>query len=185
MVSQAKGGCKECGSMTHTLIYHNRRPIKRTRIDTSKYEVKNIYIDKKGIIRAGKKPKVKRVSRSQLVKKLDSIFSQYIRQKESVDGMGRCVTCGDTKPWQQQQNGHFYTRGRYPTRWDEDNCHIQCVACNVFKKGNYIAYTMYMIDRYGREYVDNLEIKSKSTAKITSVELQEMIEKYKSMTKNA
>lgn len=169
MVSQAKGGCKECGSMTHTAMYHKpRKPIKRTAIKATK-----------------KKPKIKRVSRSQLVKKLDSIFSQYIRQKESVGGMGRCVTCGDTKPWQQQQNGHFYTRGRYPTRWDESNCHIQCVACNVFKKGNYIAYTMYMIDRYGREYVDNLEIKSKSTVKITSVELQEMIEKYKSMTNNA
>ncbi|MFK5282642.1 recombination protein NinG, partial [Lacticaseibacillus paracasei] len=78
------------------------------------------------------------------------------------------------------QNGHFYSRGRYPTRWHDDNCHPQCVGCNIFLKGNYINYTKYMIDTYGREYVDELEVLSKSTIKISTAELQEMIDKYQS-----
>jgi len=169
MVSQAKGGCKECGSMTHTKMYHNpKKPIKRTAVKKKKTT----------------KPKVKRITRSQLVKRLDTAFSQFIRLRDSVDGMATCVTCGDTRPWEYQQNGHFYTRGRYPTRWDEMNCSVQCVRCNVFLKGNYINYTMYMIDKYGREAVDKLEAKSKSTAKITSVELQEMIDYYKKVVAN-
>lgn len=129
------------------------------------------------------KKKIKRVSRGQLVKKLDIVYSQYVRLTNSVDGETNCVTCGDRKPWTQHQNGHFYTRGRYATRWDDMNCNPQCVACNVFLKGNYINYTMYMIDRYGREAVDNLERKSKSTIKLNTVELQEKIDYYKNITK--
>lgn len=120
--------------------------------------------------------------RAQLVRKLDSIFSQYIRLKASKDGYVSCVTCGVTLPVKEIQNGHFYSRGRIPTRWDEDNCHPQCVRDNIFLKGDYINYTKYMIDRYGREFVDQLEVKSKQTGKyITITEIREMIEKYKKL----
>ena len=61
------------------------------------------------------------------------------------------------------------------------NCHSGCYRCNVLLKGNYIAYTLYMIDRYGREAVDKLEIKAKSNTKITTVEIREMIDKYKKL----
>lgn len=122
--------------------------------------------------------KRKPVSRGQLVRKLDSIFSQYIRLKESADGYASCVTCGVTKPWKEMQNGHFFSRARYATRWDEDNCHVQDYRCNVALSGNYISYTKYMIDTYGREFVDALEEKSKSLPKITSIELKEMISLY-------
>lgn len=130
------------------------------------------------------KPK-KKLTRKQLVAKLDKVFSTYIRQSAAKNGYTVCVTCGDKDLWQNHQNGHFFTRGRYPTRWDETNCHVQCVRCNIFLKGNYIQYTLYMVDRYGREAVDDLEKKSKLSTKITSVELQELIEKYKNLTKSA
>lgn len=126
---------------------------------------------------------MKKMSRSQIVKKLDSVFSQYIRLSNSVGGDATCVTCGITKPWKEQQNGHFYTRGRYPTRWNEQNCHVQCVACNVFLKGNYINYTKYMIDRYGRAAVDELEVLSLSSQKISTPVLLEMVERYKAAVK--
>lgn len=63
------------------------------------------------------------------------------------------------------------------------NCHPQCARCNVFLKGNYINYTRYMIDRFGREAVDQLEVKSKSTIKISTPELEEKIEYYKKKVK--
>jgi hypothetical protein len=168
-MAQTNKICGICGTLGHSQFYCPSKPKK----PISKVSKKQKLV----------KPKVKRVTRSQLVKKLDTVFSQYIRQRDSIDGMATCVTCGDTRPWEYQQNGHFYTRGRYPTRWDEANCNIQCVRCNVFLKGNYINYTMYMIDKYGREFVDNLETKSKSNIKITTVELQEMIDYYKNITK--
>ena len=119
-----------------------------------------------------------KVSRGKLVRKLDSVYSQYIRLKDSVGGDATCVTCGITKPWKELQNGHFYTRGRYSTRWDDDNCHVQCYRCNVALKGNYIAYTKYMINRYGMDFVDELERKSLNSEKITTVGLAELIQFY-------
>lgn len=123
------------------------------------------------------RPKVK--SRSHLVKELDSVFSKYIRIVKSIDGVGKCITCGETDSWVYLQCGHFFTRGRYATRWDLDNCHIQCLRCNVFLNGNYINYTRYMIDRYGRKFVDELERKSLTTVKITTAEIKDMIQEYK------
>lgn len=169
-MAQTNKTCSICGTLGHSKFYCKSKPIK---------VIKRSPIKKTPVKKA--KKNTKRITHSQLVKRLDTIFSQFIRLRYSVDGMATCVTCGDMREWQQQQNGHFYTRGRYPTRWDEINCNVQCVRCNVFLKGNYINYTMYMIDKYGREAVDNLEIKSKSIAKITSVELQEMIDYYKKL----
>lgn len=121
----------------------------------------------------------KGVSRKALVSSLDKYFSQYIRLKDSVEGIATCVTCGDSKPWKEMQNGHYYSRGRFATRWDEDNCHVQCMRCNVYLKGNYIKYTLYMLDTYGREFVDELGVKSVNPAKISSIELKSKIEEYK------
>jgi hypothetical protein len=102
---------------------------------------------------------------------------------KSVNGIGTCVTCGNSKPWKEQQNGHFFSRGRYPTRWDIDNCHIQDAACNVFLKGNYINYTRWMIDTYGREFVDQLEVKSRQVLKIKTKEIIELIDFYRGEVK--
>ena len=53
------------------------------------------------------------------------------------------------------------------------------MRCNVFLKGNYVNYTLYMIDTFGREKIDELERKSLSTVKISTSELKEMIDYYK------
>jgi len=160
-----------CLSPFHSKMYHKpRKEIKRSPIKS-----------KLDCLPLKEKPKKKKApSRSQLVKKLDAVFSIYIRQRDDLIG---CITCGEVKVWKEMQNCHFYSRGQLPTRWDETNCHSGCYRCNVLLKGNYINYTKYMIDRYGREYVDMLEIKSKSNIKITSVELKEMIAKYTILTK--
>ena len=169
-----------CKSVFHTAMYHKeRKTIKRSEVKVPPIKIERLY---KAISRVSKK---KAPTRSQLVKKLDAVFSQYIRLKESIEIDGEryatCVTSGEQRPWKQLQCGHFYTRGRYATRWDEMNCHPQSYRDNVLLKGNYINYTRYMIDRYGREAVDELERKSLSTVKISSVELKEMIEKYKKL----
>ena len=125
------------------------------------------------------KKQAKTKSRSQLVKDLDKVFSQYIRLSESgADGYGICITCGDSKFWKEAQACHFFTRGRQATRWDEDNVHFGCYRCNVLLKGNYINYTRYMIDSYSREFIDELEFKSLNGDKITTPQLRDMIDHY-------
>lgn len=167
MVSQAKGGCKVCKSMEHTAVYHNRKTIKRLPV-------------KKKL----PGPRNKQESRSHLVKRLDSVFSQYIRQKYAVEGMTACVTCGIVKRWQEQQNGHYMSRGHLPTRWSEDNCAPQCYACNVLRKGHYVEYSLWMIDTYGVEKLEELKKRANSGVKITTIEIREMIDKYTLLIKS-
>lgn len=104
---------------------------------------------KKGLKRATyRKPAKKRTTRqkqpkkrksqslSSLKKKLDKVFSKYIRQKYAdKNGMVKCYTCSTVKHWKEIQNGHWIPRNNLATRFSEDNCRPQCVACNLFQKG--------------------------------------------------
>ena len=67
---------------------------------------------------------MRKVSRKSLVKKLDAIFSEYIRlRKANKQGIVTCYTCGKKAYWKGQgmQNGHFMSRKSYSTRWEELN----------------------------------------------------------------
>jgi hypothetical protein len=92
--------------------------------------------------------------------------------------MCTCVTCWDKKHYKEIQNGHFISRGNYKYRWDEDNCFPQCMPCNIYKSGNYIAYTLFMIWKYGKQKVEEIQ-NDKELIKISTPELREKIEEYK------
>ena len=122
----------------------------------------------------------KKPSRSKVVKQLDSVFSQYIRQREAVNEIATCFTCGKRDHWKRLQNGHFQSRKHYSTRWDEINCQVQCAGCNVFKYGEQFIFGQNLDIKYGLGTSNDLYIKAKKTVKISTVELQDMIKHYKS-----
>jgi hypothetical protein len=126
-------------------------------------------------------PSNKKVSRSKLVKKLDTIFSQYIRLKNSVNEKATCFTCGKVDHWKKLQNGHFQSRKHYSTRWDEVNCQVQCAGCNVFKYGEQYKFSVNLDAKYGEGTAEDLSIKAQQIVKISNFELEEMIKKYKSL----
>lgn len=74
-------------------------------------------------------------STSTLKKKLDAVFSQYIRHKYAKNGLVKCYTCSTIKPIKEMQNGHWIPRNVLATRFEEKNCRPQCVVCNMFNKG--------------------------------------------------
>jgi len=123
----------------------------------------------------------KKPSRSKLVKKLDAVFSQYIRLKDSVDEIATCFTCGKKDHWKKLQNGHFQSRKHYATRWDEQNCQVQCAGCNVFRYGEQFLFAKYLDERFYAGLSDELYIKSKQIVKFTNSEIEEMILKYKKL----
>ena len=114
-------------------------------------------------------------------KKADLIFSTYIRTLKSKYGMCKCVTCGIIKPIKQMQCGHYFPRNRLATRYHEDNCHVQCSGCNIFKHGNYTAYASYMFKEYGSAFMEDLEDLSRKTIKISISEYEDMIEGWQTM----
>ena len=123
----------------------------------------------------------KKPSRSKLVKKLDAVFSQYIRLKDSVDGYATCFTCGKKDHWKKLQNGHFQSRKHYATRWDEQNCQVQCAGCNVFRYGEQFLFAKYLDERFYAGLSDELYIKAKQIVKFTNSEIEDMILKYKNL----
>ena len=122
----------------------------------------------------------KKPSRSKVIKQLDAVFSQYIRQRDAVNEIATCFTCGKRDHWKRLQNGHFQSRKHYSTRWDETNCQVQCAGCNVFKYGEQFIFGQNLDIKYGLGTSNDLYIKAKKTVKISTVELQEMIKDYKS-----
>lgn len=79
--------------------------------------------------------KLENKSTKQLKKQLDSIYSEWIRRKYSVNGYTQCYTCYKILPWKEIQCGHFVSRKQLATRFDERNTRPQCVGCNIFGKG--------------------------------------------------
>jgi len=123
----------------------------------------------------------KKLTRSKIVKKLDSVFSQYIRLRESVNEISTCFTCGKQDHWKKLQNGHFMSRRHYSTRWDETNCQVQCAGCNVFKYGEQYKFSIELDIKYGSGTADKMLQQSKQIVKFSTMDLEDLIIKYKNL----
>ena len=68
-----------------------------------------------------------------------------------------CISCGSF--------GARFTAGHYRTvaaagslRFDLDNIHKQCVACNFNKSGNIVKYREALLDKIGLDRVEKIEM---------------------------
>jgi 5-methylcytosine-specific restriction endonuclease McrA len=122
----------------------------------------------------------KKPLRKTIITKLDIIFSQYIRLRYSKNEISECVTCGKQDHWKKLQAGHFVSRKHYATRWDEDNCQVQCSGCNVFRYGEQYLFSKYL----GADLSEELLMKSRKIKKFTDSELLDMIELYNEKVNN-
>jgi hypothetical protein len=121
----------------------------------------------------------KKISRSGLVKKLDAEFSVFIRRRYATHGKATCFTCDKIDDWNKLQCGHFQSRKHYATRWDETNCQVQCVGCNVYRYGEQYKFGIHLDQVHGLGTSESLLQKSRSEIKFKNYEIQEMIEYYK------
>ena len=117
---------------------------------------------------------------SKLKKELDSWFSKYIRLRDATDmGVAQCFTCGKIDHYKKLQNGHFQSRRYNATRWDNKNCQVQCVKCNMFGQGEQYKFGMYLDAKYGLGTSEELEILSKQPFKISRIDYVNYISYYK------
>jgi len=120
-------------------------------------------------------PKIKKPTRSKLVKKLDTVFSQWVRLSNADNNKNCiCITCNKTFFWKEIQAGHFMSRTHYSIRWDERNVKPQCVGCNVFKYGEQYKFSLFL----GKDAAEVLYLKSKEIVKFTNYELEDKINDY-------
>jgi hypothetical protein len=126
---------------------------------------------------------MKKLTRSKLIKKLDKVFSLYIRLRFAKNEIAQCFTCGKKDHYKRLQCGHFQSRKYYSTRYDEINCQVQCAGCNVFRYGEQFIFGKNLDLEYGSGCSESLYYKAKQIKKYTTTDIEELINKYNSLIK--
>lgn len=111
-----------------------------------------------------------------LTKKLDKVFSAYIRLRDTMpNGCFRCISCGQIKRFEQGDCGHYHSRTHMGTRWEPDNCHMECRGCNRASADHLIGYRRNLVDKIGLDRINRLEMMAHSQKHWMDFELQEKI----------
>ena len=128
------------------------------------------------------KKKMRTPSLATLTRKLDEVFSLYVRMRDSKPynhEYFKCISCGQVKPFEQMDAGHFIGRTHKSTRWDEDNVNGECRACNRMSADHILYYQRNLEQKIGRDRVDLLLVKGKQTKKWSVWELEQLVKYYK------
>lgn len=126
------------------------------------------------------KAKERLKTHSEWLNDLQKVFNKYIRLRD----IGKpCISCNNSLIGKYDA-GHYFSVGAYPNlRFNEDNVHGQCVACNQHKHGNSNEYSLMLPIRIGQERFDSLLKSRNEPLKLTTEEIKEKIAYYKSKTK--
>lgn len=123
-----------------------------------------------------------KAKRLRLIDRLDRVFSEWIRERDSHDGIFNCISCSLDKPIEQADCGHYHPRKNMGTRFDEKNCNAQCRHCNRFMMNDPLTIVTFkdnLIKKYGPDIIEELVTKRHQLVKYSIEELEEMIKKYK------
>jgi len=126
------------------------------------------------------KKKKRKDTVSSLTRKLDKLFSQYIRMRDTDEnGNGHCCTCDKSLHYKEGHCGHFMKRGRKTTRWNNLNCALQCPGCNTYRDGEQFKFSIYIDKLHGKGIAKAMLDRSKMDWKPGLNELRNYIEHYK------
>lgn len=103
-----------------------------------------------------KRRNTKKTDRRYWIDQLDKVFSIYIRLRDSREfhyKAFRCISCGDVKPFEQMDCGHFVGRTCMALRWDERNCHGECKFCNRMNSSHLLYYRKNLIIKLGTDAI--------------------------------
>jgi len=116
-----------------------------------------------------------------LTKKLDRIFSVFVRLSgTNKNHSTKCFTCEKVLHWREIQCGHFQSRRFYSTRFHELNCKPQCYACNIGLSGNQYTFGVNLDKLHGQGTAESMIRMSREVKKFTSQEMMDMIAHYES-----
>ena len=118
------------------------------------------------------------------LKKLDSVFSKFIRLRDSDDnGICRCITCKTPHYWSQMDNGHYIKRQHLALRFNEINCNAQCRKCNWLGQGEDALYKDAIIEKYGLQAYNKLLIYKNNYTKLSQFDVDTLEIYYKEKVK--
>lgn len=130
--------------------------------------------------------KKKQKSKQTLIKKLDKIFSLYIRLRDSRKYQYkyfRCISCGKVKEFAQADAGHYMSRKHLATRFNELNVHSECRMCNRFISDHLVGYRRNLVAMYGEQKVSMIEYLARQPFKLNTFEIEQMITFFSAIVK--
>jgi hypothetical protein len=107
--------------------------------------------------------KVSLKTKSEWTKEAQKEFNAFIRYRDKGKP---CISCGGLPQSMRRKmlNGHLVDAGHYRSvgscpelRFEELNCHAQCVRCNRELSGNAVEYRLGLKDRIRHEELEWLE----------------------------
>ena len=115
-------------------------------------------------------------------KALDAIQKLSRVAAADENGYCECVSCRQWFHWTEMDGGHFIAKG-HSSFWSlrKENIHPQCKGCNGYgmKYGTAAQeYTKWMIDYYGRDFVDQMEQEKRLVCKLSKKDLEEMTKEF-------
>jgi hypothetical protein len=116
-------------------------------------------------------------------RRLDRVFSKFIRLRDSLEvgmaGRALCFTCGKMYNISELDAGHFINRKHNSTRYNEQNVFAQCTSCNRYQHGAKDVYALALVNRFGQEILEDLNVLKHTHKSFTIPELEAMIDYYK------
>lgn len=173
--------CKECGgyyvkSQSTQQVCSMKCAIAFSKRKAEEKRKKQEKSDRLEASRRMRERKEKLKSRSDWLKDLQRVFNEFIRLR---DVNLPCISCGRYHNGQYHA-GHYRSVGACPElRFNEDNVHKQCSACNSHLSGNILEYRLGLIEKIGLERVEFLERKDHPPLKLSVEEIKALIKVYR------
>lgn len=171
--------CSYCGKDGH---YQSFCPIKPHKpIHRSKLH-ENVYIKKSNSIEFEviKKPKTKKPSRSKIKKELDKLVKDYVKERDNHT----CQHCGKIVSGKSCQGSHVFSVGSCSVlQFEPLNIKTLCGHCHLWWHSTPIEAAQWF-ERKFPERLAQLNVLKQTKTKTSTVELQELINKYKQINKD-
>lgn len=173
--------CRECGKEFIPVMTTQTACSQICAIAQGKKKVSKDKAEKERQERQASRERVESVQPlSYYHKKAQAAFNAFIRARD--DGQP-CISCGRNSG-AKMNAGHYRTVGASKeTRYDEDNCHIQCEHCNSYLSGNIGEYRPRLIEKIGQERFDAL-MGPHPAKKWTREQLEELAAHYRKKTRD-
>lgn len=157
--------------------------LRKTPLKRSTQPIKRTAIKRKINTSLDDKPKnnIKKSSTNvipKLTSRAEQAVNYSVRERDSDGGYFDCIACGKTKPVDEMQAGHFYSKTYSGTRYHEDNIHGECIQCNCFDPNHLVGYKIRLIAKIGIDRFNNITKLKNKVVHWDREELKEIIQQF-------
>lgn len=142
---------------------------------------KKVEADKQAIVQSKEWKKRKADSKplSHWINMTQRAFNDFIRARDGEV----CISCGSPSAVSYHAGHYRTTKSATQLRFNEDNCHSQCSACNVHESGAIGPYRINLIAKIGLQRVEALE-NNNTPHRYTREELEVLRACYRKKTRD-